>query len=158
MAWKNRRFSGLLQFSCANETLELSFESAGPLKVQAFLTAAKSETGWDLGPLAAVLAPDTHLLEQQNTKKLKGTKNNCPHEQLGQIMDKKIQKAQMPLLKSREQRQGVGSKSRVLCMPPAHNITKGVGRPPKPPLQSDPRTILYPHPTQGTSSSPLGSE
>ena len=50
------------------------------------------ETGWDLGPFAAALQClhlDTPLLEQQNTKKLPGTKNNCMHAQLGQILDPK---------------------------------------------------------------------
>ena len=37
---------------------------------------------------------DTPLLELQNTKKLYGTKNNCAHVQLGQILDQKIQKRQ----------------------------------------------------------------
>ena len=40
------------------------------------------ETGWDLGPFAAMLQClhlDTRLPEQQNTKKLYGTKNNCVH-------------------------------------------------------------------------------
>ena len=48
------------------------------------------------------------------------------HAQLGQILDNEIQrdqKAQLPLLKSQEQKQGVGSKSRVLGMPPAHTTT-----------------------------------
>ena len=42
-------------------------------------------------------------------------------------MDSKIQKAQkaqLPLLKSWEQKQGVRRNSRVLHMPPAHNTTK----------------------------------
>ena len=46
----------------------------------------------DLGPLAAVLRClhlDTLLLEQQNTKKLYGTKSNCVHTQVGQILDKR---------------------------------------------------------------------
>ena len=41
---------------------------------------------WDLGPFAAELQYlhlDTPLLEQQNTKKLYVTKNNCVHPQLG---------------------------------------------------------------------------
>ena len=37
---------------------------------------------------------DTPLLELQNTKKLYGTKNNCAHVQLGQILEQKIQKRQ----------------------------------------------------------------
>ena len=47
---------------------------------------------WDLGPFAAVLRClhlHTHLLEQQNTKKLYGTKSNCVHTQVGQILDKR---------------------------------------------------------------------
>ena len=62
-----------------------------------------------------------------------------------QVMDNKMQ-AQLPLLKSQEKNQGIGSKTRVLHMPPAHNITKGVGKPPKPSLQPDLWTHLYPHP------------
>ena len=60
------------------------------------------ETGWDLGSFAAVLA------------------------QLEQIIDNKIQtgqKAQLPLLKTQEQKQGVGTKSSILPMPPALNTT-----------------------------------
>ena len=52
---------------------------------------------WDLGPFAGELEYlhlDTSLLEQQNTKKLYGTKNNCMHVQLGQIMDKRYKKTQ----------------------------------------------------------------
>lgn len=37
----------------------------------------------------------------------------------------------------------VESKSRVICMPPAQNTTKGVCKPPKPPLWPDP--WAYPH-------------
>ena len=48
---------------------------------------------WD--PLLQCLHLDTRLLGQQNTKKLQGTKNNCVHAQLGQILDK-IQKDQKP--------------------------------------------------------------
>ena len=57
---------------------------------------------------------------------------------------KKTKKTQPALLKSWEQKQGVASKSRVLCMPPALT-TKGVGKTPKPPLQPDPWTHPYPH-------------
>ena len=68
-----------------------------PFSKQYLLAAASCslislETGWDLGPFAAVLQClhlDTPLLKQQNTKKLKV---NCMHAQLGQIMDKKMQK------------------------------------------------------------------
>ena len=105
---------------------------------------------WD--PLLQCLHLDKplHLLMQQNMKKLYGTKSNCVLVQLGQIMDNKVQKdqkTQLPLLKS-------GSKSRVLHMPLAHNTTKAVGKPPKPPLWPYPRTCPYPHPIWGTSSPP----
>ena len=111
-----------------------------------------NETGWDLGPFAAVLQClhlDTPLFQQQNTKKLHGTKNNCVDVQLGQILDKRYKetkKAQLSLLRSLEQKQGVTSKSRVLSMPPALNTTRGVGKPPKPHLQPDLWTHPYPHP------------
>ena len=71
------------------------------------------------------------------------------HEQLGQIMDKiqkRPKKAQLPLLQSPGQKQGVRSKNSVLRMAPAHNTTKVVGKPPKPLLRPDPWTHPYPHP------------
>ena len=62
------------------------------------------------------------------------------HVQLGQIMDKKMQKdqgkkkrkAQLALLNGWEKKQGVRSrsKSKVLCMPPELNTTKGMGKSP----------------------------
>ena len=62
---------------------------------------------WD--PTLQCLHLDSPLLQQQNTKKLYGTKNNCMHVQLGQILDQKIQrdrKIQLPLLRSLKQKQG----------------------------------------------------
>lgn len=44
-------------------------------------------------------------------------------------------KTQLPLLRSLDQKQAVESKSRVLCMPSAHNTTRGVGKPLKLSLQ-----------------------
>ena len=70
----------------------------GPLRV---------ETSWDLGPFAAVL--DTPLLKQQNTKKLYGTKNNCVHAQLGQILDpKRYKRPKNPTSTSEEPRAKTG--------------------------------------------------
>ena len=66
---------------------------------------------------------------QRNYKGLKITA--CMYS-WGKFWTKDIKKPQLPLLKSREQKQGVRSKSRVLHMRPALNTTKGVGRPPKP--------------------------
>ena len=79
-------------------------------------------------PLPQCLHLDTPLPEPQNTKKLYGTKDNCVHVKLGQILDKRYQEArktQLPLLTSQEQNQEVGRKSRVLCMPPAHHTILG---------------------------------
>ena len=75
---------------------------------------------WDFCCNAAVPA--------QNTKKLNRTKNNCVRVQLGQIMNKKIQQpnkqeAQLLLLESQEQKQGV--RERVLHMPLDSTPPKG---------------------------------
>ena len=43
------------------------------------------------------------------------------------------QKCLLPLVKSREQKQGVGSKSGALSVRPAHNTSRGVGKTLKPP-------------------------
>lgn len=75
------------------------------------------------------------FIDQQNTRKLLGTKNNGKHGQLGQIMNRKVQKGQKPW---------------VLCMILVHNTTKEVGRPSKASLQPDPPVCPYPHPTEGT--------
>ena len=49
---------------------------------------------------------------------------------VGQILDQKIQrqKPQLPLLKSQEQKQGVGSQSRVLCVTPCTEHHHRVGK------------------------------
>ena len=46
-------------------------------------------------------------------------------------------------MKKLEQKQDAGSKSRVLPIPPAHNPTKGVGKP----LWPNSWTSPYPYPT-----------
>ena len=122
-----------------------------------------SETGctWDLRPFAAVLAPGQMFPWATKYKETIGTEKNGIHDLLGQIMDKKIQKDQKsPTANSEEpgEKQGPGSKSRVLHMHPAHTTTKGVGKPPKPPLWPDLWTRPYPHPIEGSSSSSLGSK
>ena len=80
---------------------------------------------WDrlgAGTWDPVLHRDTPLLELQDTKKLYGTRNNCVHVQLGQILDQKIQrkKKTQPTAISEEPRAkilGVWPQSRVLYMP-----------------------------------------
>ena len=72
----------------------------------------QAETGWD--PLLQQLHIDWPFLQQQNTKKLQGTKNNWEHVQLGPSMDKrytKTKKTQLPLLKSQGQKQGTAHAS-----------------------------------------------
>ena len=82
---------------------------------------------WDPRPFAAELQSlhlDTPLLEQQNRKKLYGTKNNCKHAHLGKIWTNAIKrpkekKNQLPLLKSLEQKQG------TVHAPCTHHLTGG---------------------------------
>ena len=64
---------------------------------------------WD--PLLQCLHLDKPLLQQQNTKKLQGTKNNFMHGQLGQIMNKKIQKDQNPTATSEVSRAKAGDRA-----------------------------------------------
>ena len=84
---------------------------------------------------------DTPLLQEQNTKKLYGTKNNYGYAKLGQILDKRDQNTQLPLLKSLEQKKGCWEQKQGTAHAPC--TTKGVGKSPKPPLQPNPWT----HPT-----------
>ena len=110
------------------------------------------ETGCNPGAFAIVLQslhPDTPLLEQLNTKKLYRTKNKCMHAQLGQILDPKDTKRPKNSISTSEKprvQKRYWERKQVLCMPPVLNTTWMVGKPPKPPLQLDPRThsSLYP--------------
>ena len=66
----------------------------------------------------------TSLFEQQNTKKLHETKNNCAGAVGANSGPKRYKETKQPncqLLRSLEQRQGVGSKSRALSVPPVQN-------------------------------------
>ena len=71
----------------------------------------------------------THLSSSKtNTEKLYGTKNNCVHAQLGQILDQEIKRRpKKPTATSEEPgtKTGCRSKSRVLRMPPALSTTNG---------------------------------
>ena len=112
------------------------------------------ETGWDLGPgtLCCNACTWTNISWsykiQRNYKGLKITV--CMHS-WGKFCTKRYKKRpKSPSATSEEPRakagKGVGNKSRVLRMPPAHTTTKGVGKSPKPPLRPDPWTHPYPHP------------
>ena len=92
---------------------------------------------WDrLGPgtLGYSAAMLEILFEPQNTEELYRIRGNWVHVQLGQIIGKKMQKDQEKKEKpschfwmaGRKTR----SKSKVLCMPPELNTTKGMGKPP----------------------------
>ena len=48
-----------------------------------------AETGWDLGTLAVVLAPGHTSPPATKYKETVGTKHNCVHAQLGQMLDKR---------------------------------------------------------------------
>ena len=81
---------------------------------------------WDWDPLLQCLYLDTPLLQQQNTKKLHGTKNNCVHVPLGQIHWSKFwtqriqrdQKPQPPFLRSLGQKQGFGEQNKRTMQAP----------------------------------------
>ena len=87
--------------------------------------------------LCCSTCPETPLLEQQNTKKLYGTKNVCVHSQ-GKFWPPKTEKdpkTQLLLLRSLEQKQGTKH------TPCTHQHLKG-GQKPLP----NPWTHPYPHP------------
>ena len=86
---------------------------------------------WDL--LLQRLHLDKHLSKQQNTKKFEGTKNKYTTVQLGQIINSKTQKITNPIATIE-----VSEQKQEPVHDPAHSTTKGVGRPPKPPLWPDP--------------------
>ena len=99
------------------------------------------ETGWDLGPFAGTwdhlwqccnACTWTHLsLSNRIQRNCIGLKITACVLSWDKFWTQKIQRdqeTQLPLLKSLEQKQGVGSKSKVLRMPPAHTTTYGVGK------------------------------
>lgn len=106
---------------------------------------------WD--PLLWSLHLDKHLLQQQHTKKLQGTKTNCMHEQVGQIVNNKKQKGQ----KLNSYFWGIQRNSKVLHTIPVHSTTKWVGKAPKPPLLSHGPPLLSPH-LRDQLTSPSGSK
>ena len=116
---------------------------------QAQVLAPQMETGWDLGPGTLCCSACTWINVsssnkiQRNYKELKITACSW-----GQLWTTRYKKTKNPTATSEEPgaKAGGQEKSRVLLMPPAHNTTKGVGRPPKPPLRPDPWTHPYPHP------------
>ena len=102
------------------------------------------ERGWDLEPFAAGLQCvhlDTPLLEQQNTKKLYVTTNNCACP-IGANSEQRIQKdqnTQLTPLKSLRQKQAPGHA-------PCSNICKSRGKNLSHPSSLSPGHDSYPHP------------
>ena len=111
-----------------------------------------SEIGWAPGTLCCHACTGTNI-----SKETSRTKNNCMHVQLRQIMDHKGQKGHNPRATSKcqEQRQGI---LHSMCMIPAHGTTKGVGRPPKPPLWPHPPSIPTLTSFKGPAHPSLGSQ
>ena len=117
-------FPGISESICFFPHQEPCLESLSPPLESLKLKQAGT---WDLGPFAAVLAPGQTSPQATDAKTLWGTKNNCVHVQLGQILDKKLQKdqkAQLPLLNSWERKQGTAHA-------PCTQHHRRVGRPPK---------------------------
>ena len=89
---------------------------------------------WDL--LLQCMRLDTPLLQQQNTKKLYGIKNNW-----SKFWTKDTRRPIDTYCRFWR----VWSKCGLLRKSPAHNITKGGGETPELPFQPDPWTHPYPH-------------
>lgn len=111
-------------------------QEPGILRYALTVVLIRQAGSWD--PLRQRLHLDKHLLQQQNTQKPCGTKNNRAIAQLEQMIDNN-RKSKPPLLRCR-------SKSWVPGLIPAHSTTQRVGRPPESSLWHDPWTRAHPHP------------
>ena len=98
---------------------------------------------YDWDHLLQCLHLDQYPLEYKNENKVQEIKNNHVQVRLGQIMDNVIWRDQNPNCHFWR----AGGKSKALCAPPAHNITKEAGKPPQPPLQASPGPplLLFSH-------------
>ena len=74
-------------------------------------------------------------------------KKNCVHVQLGKFWTKRYKKTKNPTALSEESgaKNGYWEQKEGLHMPPPPNTTKGVGKPPKGPLQPGHWIHSYPH-------------
>ena len=95
---------------------------------------------------------------QKNYKGLKITACICSWGKLWTTRHKKTLNPSATSERLRTKTEGavVGSKSRVLHIPPAPNTTKRVGRPFKPLSSPTPGHTPYPHPIEGTRMPRLG--
>ena len=123
-------------------TTEMDYVALNVILNQAWATG---EIGWDLGPFTKVLAPGQTsglgAMEYNHTLRDWKQLNACT---IRKVTHKKVEKGQnqQPFPRCWEQKQG---------MVPAQSTTKGMGRPPKPPLKPQPINVLPPSPTKGAS-------
>ena len=121
----------LFQFCFFLETTQFQTLSINLFKYWYNFSFASSETGWDLGPFAAVLQClhlDTSLLQQPTTKKYYRTKNNCLNVQLGQILDPKDtkrlkKKKKKPTFWKAWNKNSMSEQKQSTAHAPAHNTT-----------------------------------
>ena len=97
---------------------------------------------------------DTLLLRQRNTAKLQRAENNCLRVQLGQTLDPKVKKTQLPLLRSLEQNQGTAHSTPLSLHTP---LPEGWAKHPSHPSGPTPgcTPMLAPY-EEDTRPSPLG--
>ena len=125
---RNLKKAALLDFSLSG-CPQLSSPQSPHLKVR---------HTWD--PLLQCVHLHTSLLQQQNTKKLRETKNNCEHVELGQALDPKIQrdpchptppqkkkKKERKILKSREGKTVSGAKAKKQWQQETENASREEG-------------------------------
>ena len=103
---------------------------------------------WNLGPFCSSACTWIHLsLSNKIQRNYRGLKITGCMGVRANSGEKDTKKPKNPTATIEEpgKKQGFWSKSRLLCMPPALNITKGMGKTPKPPFRSNPWTHPYPH-------------
>lgn len=106
-----------------------------------------------------MLAPGQASPPETKHRKAVRTKNNYMHVQLGQIIDRKIQKTKKlncHFSRAGRENQGVGCKNRVLSMCPALSTTRGMGKPLKAPSDPTPGHTPTLIPYKEQTHSPLG--
>ena len=99
---------------------------------QHFVAMTDTERGWDLNLGTSILASGESPPASDYKVALRDEKNCTLGGKLRTVRYKNATNQWPPL-----------SKTKVLCLIPAHSTTKGVGRPPKPPLQSAFLLIFY---------------
>ena len=107
------------------------------------------ETGWGLGPFAAVLAPGQTSPQATKYKEAIGTKNNCAHCAFGANSGQGTKRPKSPTATSEELGAKTGCREHKQGTVPAplHSTPpKGWAKHLSPHLWPDPWTRPYPHP------------